>query len=59
VSRKFDKLVLVAPPRMLGLLRQSLPTQSQSLLAAEIPKDLAQHAPAAIMNAIPKDTFWV
>jgi protein required for attachment to host cells len=57
-SHKFDRLVLVAPPKMLGLLRQSLPTQSQSLLAAEIPKDLAQHAPAAIMNAIPKDTFW-
>ena len=58
VSRKFDRLVLVAPPKMLGLLRQSLPTQSQSLLAAEIAKDLAHHAPAAIMNAIPKDTFW-
>jgi protein required for attachment to host cells len=58
VSHKFDRLVLVAPPKMLGLLRQSLPTQSQSLLAAEIPKDLAHHAPAAIMNAIPKDTFW-
>jgi protein required for attachment to host cells len=59
MGHKFDKLVLVAPPKMLGLLRQSLPTQSQSLLAVEIPKDLAQHAPTAILNAIPKDTFWV
>jgi protein required for attachment to host cells len=58
VGHKFDRLVLVAPPKMLGLLRQSLPTQSQSLLASEIPKDLAQHTPAAIMNAIPRDTFW-
>jgi protein required for attachment to host cells len=59
VGRKFDRLVLVAPPKMLGLLRQSLPTQSQTLLAGEIPKDLAQHAPAAILNAIPRDTFWM
>jgi len=58
VGHKFDRLVLVAPPKMLGLIRQSLPTHSQSLLAVEIPKDLAQHTPAAIMNAIPKDTFW-
>jgi protein required for attachment to host cells len=58
LGRKFDRLVLVAPPKMLGLLRQSLPTQSQSLLASEIPKDLAHHSPVAIMNAIPRDTFW-
>jgi protein required for attachment to host cells len=35
-----------------------LPTQSQSMLAGEIPKDLAQHTPDAIMNAIPRETFW-
>ena len=58
IGHKFDKLVLVAPPKMLGLIRQSLHSQTQSMLAGEIPKDLAQHAPAAIMNAIPKDTFW-
>lgn len=58
VGHKFDRLVLVAPPKMLGLLRQSLPSKSQTLLASEIPKDLAHHGPAAIMNAIPKDTFW-
>ena len=58
VGHQFDKLVLVAAPKMLGLIRQSLPTQTQSLLASEIPKDLAQHDPSVIMNAIPKDTFW-
>jgi protein required for attachment to host cells len=58
VGHKFDKLVLVAPPKMLGLIRQALPSQSQSLLAGEIAKDLAHHGPDAIMNAIPKDAFW-
>jgi protein required for attachment to host cells len=58
IGHKFDKLVLVAPPKMLGLLRQSLPTQSQSMLAGEIPKDLARHSTEAILNVIPRDTFF-
>ena len=58
VGHKFDKLVLVAPPKMLGLLRQSLPTQSQSMLAGEIPMVLARHSTAAILNVIPRDTFF-
>jgi protein required for attachment to host cells len=58
IGHKFDKLVLVAPPKMLGLLRQSLPTQSQSMLAGEVPKDLARHPQDAILNAIPRDMFF-
>jgi protein required for attachment to host cells len=55
---KFDKLVLVAGPRMLGLLRQSLPKQSQSLLAGEVPKDIVQQGPDVILKAVPVDAFW-
>lgn len=58
MKHQFDKLVLVAPPKMLGLLRQSLSNPSQNLLAAEIPKDLLQQGPEVILNAVPTETFW-
>lgn len=55
---EFDKLVLVAAPKMLGLLRQSLPTPSQSLLAEAISKDIVHQGPEAILRIIPADTFF-
>jgi protein required for attachment to host cells len=55
---EFDKLVLVAPPKMLGLLRQSLTDPAQAMLAAEIPKDILHHGPDAILSAVPMETFW-
>jgi protein required for attachment to host cells len=55
---EFDKLVLVAAPKMLGLLRQSLPTPSQSLLAGAISKDIVHQGQDAIMRLIPEDTFF-
>jgi len=58
IGHRFDRLVLVAPPKMLGLIRQALPVQSQSLLASEISKDLLHHGPEAVMNAVPRETFW-
>jgi protein required for attachment to host cells len=58
INHEFNKLVLVAPPKMLGLLRQSLTDPSQAMLAAEIPKDLLQHGPEAVLNALPRETFW-
>lgn len=58
VKNEFDKLVLVAGPKMLGLLRRSLPTPSQSLLAAEVSKDLTHQSQAAILKALPGDAFF-
>lgn len=55
---EFDKLVLVAAPKMLGLLRQSLPTPSQSLLAEAISKDIVHQGPDAVLRLIPADTFF-
>jgi protein required for attachment to host cells len=57
-QNEFDKLMLVAPPKMLGLLRQSLPATAQSFLAGEISKDLVQHGPEAILRLIPPDAFF-
>jgi protein required for attachment to host cells len=38
----FDRLILVAPPRALGLLRKSLPDTVASKVTGEIGKDLTQ-----------------
>ena len=37
---EFDRLVLVAAPEMLGLLRERLSTPLQEVLRADLPKDL-------------------
>jgi protein required for attachment to host cells len=58
VGRKFDKLVIVAAPKMLGLIRQSIPSKVQPMIAGEIPKDLANRGADAILNVIPKDAFF-
>jgi protein required for attachment to host cells len=57
VNHEFEKLVLVAPPKMLGLLRQSLPATSQALLAAEVPKDILHQGPEAIRQTVPREAF--
>jgi protein required for attachment to host cells len=58
VGHKFDKLVIVAPPKMLGLLRQAMPAPLQSMVAGEVAKDLTRHGPDAIVNTIPRDAFF-
>lgn len=55
--REFDKLVLVAGPRLLGLLREGLPVPSRALVVAEIDKELAHHDMQAIRNAVPRAAF--
>jgi protein required for attachment to host cells len=56
-KNNFDKLVLIAPPKIMGLLRQSLPTQSQSLVVGEITKDFLHQGEEAILKAIPPELF--
>ena len=58
LKQEFDRLVIIAGPKMLGLLRQSLPTPSHSLLAAEVSKDLTHQSQAAILKALPGDAFF-
>jgi protein required for attachment to host cells len=41
VQRRFDELVLVAPPRFLGMLRKALDKDVEKLVARELPKDLS------------------
>ena len=57
INHEFEKLILVAPPKMLGLLRQSLPAPSQALLAAEVSKDILHQGPEAIRQVVPREAF--
>jgi protein required for attachment to host cells len=54
---EFDRLVLIAGPRMLGLLRKALPAPCRSVVAAEVPKDFVHHDAAAIRDAVPRAAF--
>lgn len=44
-QRAFERLVLIAPPKLLGSLRSALPDALRALLVATLPKDL-QHSHA-------------
>ena len=41
LDHRFDQLVLVAPPKFLGVLRKELDKEVEKLVADELPKDLA------------------
>ena len=57
VAHEFDRLVIVAGPRTLGLLREELPDRCRDVLAAEIPKDLMNQTQETLREAIPRDAF--
>jgi protein required for attachment to host cells len=57
VRHEFDHLVLVAGPRMLGLLREALPDPCRSVVVAEVAKDLVHQDPAAIRDTVPREVF--
>lgn len=56
-SREFDRLVLIAAPSFLGLLRKSLPKSLQPAIAAEIAKDLPNPTKEEIRSHIPRPVF--
>lgn len=50
----FDRLVLVASKRMLGTLREKLPTDILACIAAEVPKDLTNLGKRELEEALHK-----
>lgn len=58
VRNEFERLVIVAGPKMLGLIRDSLPAPCRSAVTAEVVKDLVHHEPAAIRDAVPREVFF-
>lgn len=47
-ENQFEKLAIVAAPRMLGLIRKALGPQTAERVDHEIAKELARHEPASI-----------
>ncbi len=54
MQREFGRLVLVAPPRLLGLLRSSLDAPTQQLVVGSLDKDLAWAKEAELIDHIGK-----
>ena len=55
---EFEKLAIVAGPRMLGLLRNELPQSCRNVVVAEVPKDLRDQDRNAIQGTVPADAFF-
>jgi protein required for attachment to host cells len=54
---EFDRLVLIAAPRMLGMLREALPPPCRAVVAAEIAKDFVHNEIESIRAAVPTAAF--
>jgi protein required for attachment to host cells len=50
VQNRFERLVLVAPPRFLGLLRSSLDAPTSQLVVGSVHKDLATSKEAELIE---------
>lgn len=48
-DRSFDRLVLVAPPKLLGALRENLSRGLQAAVVAEVPRDYTHSAVEELM----------
>lgn len=58
VKHEFDRLIIIAGPKMLGLLRQELPQTCRGVIAGEISKDLARHGEDTIRGVLPREAFF-
>jgi protein required for attachment to host cells len=54
---RFDRLVLVAAPAFLGLLRAALPKGLKQTLAATVAKDLIHEPENALRSKLPAEAF--
>jgi protein required for attachment to host cells len=53
----FDRLVLAAGPRMLGLIRGGLSAPSRAAVAAEVAKDLVRFEGRALIEHLPREAL--
>lgn len=54
---EFGRLVIMAGPRMLGLIREALPQKTQSAVTMEITKDVVHQDADTIRSYLPKGVF--
>ncbi len=55
---RFSRLVIVAGPAFLGLLRAALSPALERLVVAEVPKDLLKRTDDSVRSHLPADIFW-
>jgi protein required for attachment to host cells len=53
-EHRFSRLVLVAEPRFLGMLREALDTQTAHAVVASVTKDLEHMPPAELAGHLPE-----
>ena len=53
----FERLVLMANPRFLGMLRRVLPPRLGECVAAAVPKDLVHQGERAVRAHLPEDAL--
>jgi protein required for attachment to host cells len=51
-QKKLDKFILIAPPRMLALLRDNMPQSLKAITCAEIDKNLTKHPTDKIVDLV-------
>ena len=56
-EHEFDRLVVMAEPRFLGMLRGAIPDSVRSQVAAEVGKDLVRAPPSAVRAHVPQDVL--
>lgn len=56
---EFYRLVVMAPPAFLGLLRKALPENVRSSVVAEVDKNLVHQPPEALRSHLPDETFRI
>jgi len=54
--RSFDRLIIMAGPPFLGVLREAFPAALRALVIAEVPKDLVHQGTAAVQAHLPPET---
>jgi protein required for attachment to host cells len=57
-EKKFDRMVLMAGPRVLGMLRDALSPAARLSVAAEINNDLIHLGVEAVRAHLPQEVFW-
>lgn len=57
VNDEFDRLVVMAGPTFLGLLRKAIPRQLRACVAAEVARDLVREGATAVRTHVPQEAF--
>jgi Protein required for attachment to host cells len=56
-AARFDRLIVMAEPSFLGVLRKALPGSLRSAVIAEVAKDLAHQPESAVRAHLPPEAF--